>query len=265
MFAQIICIGGDGLVNQLLNALKLKGSLDTQIGVIPAGSQNALACALGCKNVKTAVFYVLKGFTVLSDLIQVTLDSEQLLASCAVAWGVVSQIAEDAQKMRALGPAVRTRQRYVVSGAKTFMSALEDYRATIFLTDSQGHVEVVEGPFVLAIGTNHACPSSLSNEILAPFAEIDDGLIDVLVIKEAGRLRLLKFLSDMRSGGQHVLEKWLLYRKASRMKIVSDRVMPLNVDGEVHYSSFIDAQVLPCAVKFSGVKAGGTEDREVQQ
>jgi diacylglycerol kinase (ATP) len=222
--------------------------------VIPAGSQNALACALGCKNVKTAVFYILKGFTVQSDLIQVTLDSEQLLASCAVAWGVVSQIAEDAQKLRVLGTAVRTRQRYAVSGAKTFMSALEDYRATIFLSDSQGQVEVIEGPFVLAVGANHACPSSLSNEILAPQAEINDGQIDVLVIKEAGRLRLLKLLSKMRSGGQHVLEKWLLYRKTNRLKIVSDRVMPLNVDGEVHYSSFIDAQVLPSVAKFTGVK-----------
>mmetsp|Transcript_20102 Transcript_20102/g.37343 ORF Transcript_20102/g.37343 Transcript_20102/m.37343 type:complete len:429 (-) Transcript_20102:1687-2973(-) len=248
-YTQIVCIGGDGLVNQLINALHKKQGLQSQIGVLPAGSQNALACALGCKNINTAVFYILKGFVVKSDLMQVTLDNKQVLASCALAWGVVSQIAEDAQKMRAFGTA-----RYAISGAMKFFSPMEDYTATVFLTDEDGQTEVINGPFVLVVGSNHACPSSLSDEILAPLAEIDDGCIDIIVIKEAGRYRLLQFLTKMRSGGSHVFESWLEYSKAKRLKIVSDLQMPLNVDGEVQYSSFIDVQVLPKAANFSGVK-----------
>jgi diacylglycerol kinase family enzyme len=233
--------------------MKKKGCLQVQVAVIPAGSQNALACALGCKHINTAIFYALKGFTVAADLIQVTLDDTQVLASCAIAWGVVSQIAEDAQRMRSLGTAVRTMQRYAISGAMTLLSPMEDYRATLFLTDDEGMTEVVDGPFVLVMATNHPCPSSLSDEILAPLAEISDGYIDVQVIKEAGRVRLLQFLSMMRSGGQHVFESWLEYSKVKRLRIVSDRIMPINVDGEVYYSSFIEVQVLPRAAKFTGV------------
>jgi diacylglycerol kinase family enzyme len=212
-----------------------------------------LAYALGCKHINTAIFYALKGYAVAADLIQVTLDDTQVLASCAIAWRVVSQIAEDATKLRSLGTAVRTMQRYAISGAMTLLAPLEDYRATLFLTDDEGMTEVVDGPFVLVMATNHPCPSSLSSEILAPLADIEDGLIDVQVIKEAGRVRLLQFLSKMRSGGQHVFESWLQYSKVKRLRIVSDRIMPINVDGEVYYSSYIEAQAQPRVARFTGV------------
>lgn len=263
-YSQIVCIGGDGLVNQLLNALKTKGITDVQLGVIPAGSQNALACALGCKNVNAAIYYILKGTSMMCDLMKVTLDSSQILASCAVAWGVISQIAEDAQEMRSLGTAVRNMQRYAISGAMKLLSPLEEYTATVFLTDEENQIEVIEGPFVLVVATNHPCPSSLSDEICAPLAEIDDGCIDIQIIKEAGRFRLLQFLSKMRSGGTHVHESWLDYNKVKRLKIVSDLQMPINIDGEVHYSCYIDVQVIPQAASFTGAKPSFSEGNLAQ-
>lgn len=254
-YSQIVCIGGDGLVNQLLNSLNFKGSLKSQIGVVPAGTTNALACALGCKNVNTAIFYILKGFKLESDLIHVKLDnSQEILASCALAWGIVSQIAVDAQNLRAFGTAVSYRQRYTISGIKKFVCPKEDYTATIFLYDRDDQVEVIEGPFMLAVAANHPCPSTQSSDVIAPRADINDGLIDTIVVKDINKLQLLKFLTKMRDGGKHVDMSCVSNRKATRLKIVSDIHMPVNIDGEVYYSSYIDAKVLPGVVTFTGVK-----------
>lgn len=101
----IVCIGGDGLVHQVLNSMQGKG--DIRIGVIPAGSQNALACALGCRSASTACFHVIKGNTVQGKVLDVRLDGERrVLACCGLAWGVVSAIAKHAENMRQFGPAV---------------------------------------------------------------------------------------------------------------------------------------------------------------
>lgn len=105
LVTDIVCIGGDGLVHQVLNCIGRKGNV--RIGVVPAGSQNALACALGCKSTSSACYHIIKGQTVQGKLLSISLDNgENVLACCGLAWGIVSTIAKQAQNMREFGPAV---------------------------------------------------------------------------------------------------------------------------------------------------------------
>ena len=105
--SEIVLFGGDGLLNQLLNALAAAGRLDIPIGIIPCGSQNAMACAIGGKNPYAACLNVVKGKKVTADVMKLSLDGEVVLASSATAWGIVSDIAVEAQHMRTFGTAVR--------------------------------------------------------------------------------------------------------------------------------------------------------------
>jgi sphingosine kinase len=54
-FTDIICVGGDGLFSQLINAFGNHNDrsdlFKIPIGLLPCGSQNAIACDLGGRNV----------------------------------------------------------------------------------------------------------------------------------------------------------------------------------------------------------------------
>lgn len=54
-FTDIICVGGDGLFSQLINAIgdhnDRSDLIKIPIGLLPCGSQNAIACDLGGRDV----------------------------------------------------------------------------------------------------------------------------------------------------------------------------------------------------------------------
>lgn len=107
-YSMVICMGGDGLLHQLINGLYMRNALSVPLAIIPLGSQNSIACTLGCKNVFDAAFYAIKSLVIRADLFKVKLDDREIVASCAVAWGIVSQLSVDAQNMRFLGTNVRS-------------------------------------------------------------------------------------------------------------------------------------------------------------
>mmetsp|Transcript_19923 Transcript_19923/g.22565 ORF Transcript_19923/g.22565 Transcript_19923/m.22565 type:complete len:654 (-) Transcript_19923:130-2091(-) len=129
-YTEIICVGGDGLVNQYLNGVYHRPDrtqiIKIPIGVIPAGSQNALACSLGGKNAQRAALHILHRNTTLVDLMKISVDDATVVASTAAAWGIVSEISSEAEGMRKYGPT-----RYVISGIKHFFKPIKKYKVKI--------------------------------------------------------------------------------------------------------------------------------------
>lgn len=110
---------------------------------------------------------------------------------------------------------------------------------------------------MFVIGANHSCPSSLSDEILAPKSSINDGLIDMQLMQPVGRISLLKLIYKMRNQGSHLALPGLTNLKARSMKIVTgklhvERYQAFNIDGEIYYSTSACIDILPCAVTIAG-------------
>ena len=57
-YTDIVCVGGDGLFSQLINAMNVSSKrsefLQIPIALLPGGSQNAICCDLGGKNLYQA-------------------------------------------------------------------------------------------------------------------------------------------------------------------------------------------------------------------
>ncbi len=66
---------------------------------------------------------------------------------------------------------------------------------------------------------------------MAPRAQLDDGLLDFIRIRNAGRLRLLRSLHRVYSGA-HVSMPEVEYIQASEARIESDPPLPVYADGE---------------------------------
>jgi len=266
LFSEIVLFGGDGLLNQLLNGLAAKGRLDIPIGVIPCGSQNALACSIGCKNPFKACLHTIKCTKVEADLLKLSLDGTILLASSATAWGIVSDIVVEAQSMRQYGTAVSPKQRYALCGIKKMVSKWKEYRAKVkFIPADSYHMETlgeigetedewrtIEGPFQLLAVLNHSCASSLSSDIMSPNGHLNDGLMDLLAVHSGSRMKMVKLLVGIRRNGDHITQSNLIYVKVRAVCIEPETTHWFNVDGEPYQCDRLVVETMPRRITYLG-------------
>ena len=66
---------------------------------------------------------------------------------------------------------------------------------------------------------------------IAPGASVDDGVLDVLVVKGVSRWSLLMALWRVYNGS-HLSHPAVMHTQAARVEITSDSVLPLDMDGE---------------------------------
>jgi len=79
---------------------------------------------------------------------------------------------------------------------------------------------------------------------ISPKAKIDDGLMDVVIVKAGpSRLKLLKLLPKI-FDGTHIKEKEVLYLQAKEIELITDEEV-LNIDGELKGKTPISIKVLP--------------------
>mmetsp|Transcript_2886 Transcript_2886/g.2598 ORF Transcript_2886/g.2598 Transcript_2886/m.2598 type:complete len:218 (-) Transcript_2886:301-954(-) len=105
-FTDMVCLSGDGTLHLLITAIKKyypEFLEDFRFGILPTGSTNSLACELGARSIKQGILNIIKGYSVKADLLKIKLDSQEVLATCAMVWGVPSDICNDAQNYRFLG------------------------------------------------------------------------------------------------------------------------------------------------------------------
>ena len=79
---------------------------------------------------------------------------------------------------------------------------------------------------------------------IAPFAKLDDGLIDLLVVRNVKRLKLLSLFTKI-FNGDHIKDKKVEYFTTKQLSIKSEKEYPLNIDGDNKETSPITIQVLP--------------------
>ena len=86
--------------------------------------------------------------------------------------------------------------------------------------------------------------------VMAPDAEIDDGLFDVVVAKGMGRLGILQLLPQVLKG-QHMSHPKVVKFKTGRLSVEADVPLPIHADGELTYTGAkkLDIEVLPKALE----------------
>ena len=83
---------------------------------------------------------------------------------------------------------------------------------------------------------------------MAPLAQLDDGLIDLIIVRKVSRIRLLRLFPKIFSGA-HIGDPGVDYRQVKNFKIIPDENNPLNIDGEIIGSTPFEVKMLPKAVE----------------
>jgi len=92
------------------------------------------------------------------------------------------------------------------------------------------------------------CPNYGGGMRMAPRAELADGLLDLVRIRNAGRLRLLRCLHRVYSG-THVAMSEVEYLQAAEARIESDPPLPVYADGEPVAHTPINVRIVPHALR----------------
>jgi len=219
---QVVLAGGDGSVHLLVETLYGRGHLsaDDPVGLLPLGTGNDLARTLGIPlDAEEAAAALLAGQPRPLDLI---VDDAGGIVVNVVHLGIGAEAAEQASALKdKLGKAA-----YAVGSA---VAGVREQGWTVRV-DVDGTV-VHAGEPVLMVGVCNGRTIGGGAEI-APDAEPDDGLLDVVVATSTGPLARLGFGVAMRSGDHVDRDDVQTFR--GRRVTVSGEAFPANADGELH-------------------------------
>lgn len=230
-FESVIAVGGDGTTNETINGIVGK---DVMLGLLPIGGSNVLARELGYPmNLVEAARLIIRRSTRKIDLGYINGRYFSMMASCGYDAYAISRTSLKVKKF------IR-RYAYVWAGIKDFMG----YTPTeITLVLDNGKV-VEQGTFVVLSNTHFYG----GTHQMAPFAEIDDGFLDLCIYQGKSQLGLVRFALSMLSR-QHLNLKNVKYYRVRRVEMRSPKKTFVQVDGDPLGELPITSHIVPGALE----------------
>ena len=197
LYQNIICVGGDGTIADIIKILKKK-KVDINIGIIPAGSGNGLAKSILYKNdysfsISNAAQIIVRQKIHPIDIPEVKLEKDLIPWFLAISWGFVSDLDLGTEWLRFLGSL-----RFTL-GAIYCILFKSSYPGTLEYTLLNKENKQISGDFVFFWASNVSHASSETHS--APNAELNDGCIFLSYILEPiSRFTLLRIALGLEDG-----------------------------------------------------------------
>jgi YegS/Rv2252/BmrU family lipid kinase len=226
-----VAFGGDGLVGAVAGALK---DTDGVLGVLPGGRGNDLARALGIPLEPNAACEVLaSGAAQPLDLGEVNGRTFVSIASCGFD-SVANRIANDTKLVRG--------NLVYAYGA---LRALAGWRPATFTIELDGAQPRTFTGYTVAAANSNAYGGGM---LLAPDASPRDGLLDVVVVGAASKLRFLRLLPTVFSGA-HVRQPNVEVIRSSTVRIGASRPFTMYADGDPIAELPVTVRTLAAAIR----------------
>jgi YegS/Rv2252/BmrU family lipid kinase len=209
----VAVMSGDGLIGQVGGALAGTGAT---MGVIPGGRGNDLARVLGIPlEIEAAVDLLASGEPREIDVAEANGRPFLSIASCGFD-SEANRLANEAQR-------VPGRLVYVYAALR----ALAAWRPANFDLVLDGAPRRVSG-YTAAVANGRAYGGGM---LLAPGAELDDGLLDVVTVADVGKLRFLANLPKVFKG-RHTDNDEVEVHRAAEVTVEADRPFAVYGDGD---------------------------------
>ena len=204
----VVVAGGDGTVHLAIQELAGTG---IPLGIIPAGTGNDFAATLGLRemDVAAAADAIASAATRRVDLARVTrADGSTTFFGTVLASGFDSKVNDRANAMR--WP--RGGARYNIAILREFVT-LSGIPYEVDLEFADGAREHVARDLVMAtVGNGRTYGGGIP---ICPDADPADGLLDVVLVRPAGRLRLLRLLPRVYAGTHRTVPEVAMHRVRS--------------------------------------------------
>ncbi|EGL83884.1 Conserved hypothetical protein CHP00147 [Caldalkalibacillus thermarum TA2.A1] len=212
----VVAAGGDGTVNEVVNGLAEK-KYRPQLGIIPAGTTNDFARALGIpKDFEAACDVIINGKTTSIDVGKV---NRQYFINIAGGGTLTELTYEVPSRLKTMFGQLA----YYVKGIEK-LAWLKPTRVTI-----TSPKRVIDEEIMLFLVANSHSVGGF--EKLAPKAVMNDGYFDVLVVRKTTMPEFLKIATQVIKG-DHVHDPRVIYFQTAELKVTSAYPVQLNLDGE---------------------------------
>jgi diacylglycerol kinase family enzyme len=253
-YKNIVAVGGDGTINEIANgffynrssrnnsvtsssgfkpASHLKSvNPDGVLHIIPSGSRNVLAASLRLQyegidsfmhinEMKKSKIDVI-GVTT-ADKDDPTLTRNRIVLNAAEI-GVGAEIINRSKKVRAK---VKSRLLSTVAGIISTVPTYESNSCEIILDNDK----TISPSLTMGIIANGQFLGGGFNA--APKASMSDGLMDLVILKDSGSLKMLEKLVNLKGDDSYTEEDNILYYQVSQVTILpKERNMTVSLDGE---------------------------------
>lgn len=230
--------GGDGTVFKAVNALMSDGNNErASLKIVPVGSGNDFVKTFEGEYGEHQVDVMKFNDKYAINVINMGFD-------CAVV--------QRAAKLKKL-PLVSGKASYIL-GVVGELFAKKPLNLKIDLTYENGETESLEGEYLLAAVANAKWYGGGFK--VAPIADVSDGLLDVVLIKNVSRTKFISIVGDFKKGklvdenGNTVKKAQgiLLYKKCVGIKISGCGAVC--ADGEIFQENDVEISVIPKAINY---------------
>jgi YegS/Rv2252/BmrU family lipid kinase len=233
-FTDIVIVGGDGSVNQVVQAF---AALPVRFGILPVGSGNGLARAAGIPTkIKRALQVIIEENTMPVDGFTINDAFSCMLSGL----GFDAQVAHNFARK-----AKRGLFNYTKESLLHFFKA-QPYGFEIKLPEFSFFTDA----FLISIANSNQFGNNVT---IAPQAKLNDGLLDVIVVQKMHKVKLPYAILKQLSGNnkmQQLVEdmehKNIVYFQTPSVEISNLKLAPLHIDGEaVASAQHLSVKVLP--------------------
>lgn len=201
----IVAVGGDGMINRVLNAL-----VDTNntLGFIPCGTGN---------DFYRSALKEIKKETEECDVIKIN-DRYFINVAC---FGIDADVANNKGLIKS--KMIPKSQRYNVSVINSFLK----YEPRHFVLKMNN--EEIEGDFATVAVCNGGYYGSGYN--ISPNFKLNNGLIDVYAVEDDNKFNIMKMILSMKKG-KHEKYKKVHKFQTNKLTLISNNEINSNIDGE---------------------------------
>ena len=234
---RVFVAGGDGTLNEVVNGLLKAEALDRiQIGLLPLGTGNDFARMLNLsENPEEAV-------ASLYDAREVRVDVGTLNGRAFVNTSGGGFISEVTQALDDKLKSIAGKLAFLIAGGQ---AALEYEPVPVRIAvDGQPPFDALPEMFAVCNARQIG-----GGRLIAPHAEIDDGLLDICLVDA---MPLLEFVTLLRkvADGSHLEDDRVRYFRARSMTMTFEKPVKVNTDGELLEAQVCEYRVLPGAARF---------------
>ena len=221
---QIISIGGDGTVNEIINGI-MQSKNRPALGIIPLGWANDFIKSVNIPNdpIESAKI-ILKGNKRKIDL---GLINDQIFFANICGFGFDAEIALLANQMKDRHPDWHFLSAfvYVFSAIRKLLAPFSYHQVNIMINQKNLKAKML----FIAIGIGSTYGGTFR---ITPYAIVDDGLLDVCLVKDLGRMKYLALIPKAMKG-THEQVKGVHFYKTGEIIIQSEKPVRGQVSGEV--------------------------------
>ncbi|MCW4149392.1 lipid kinase YegS [Halomonas sp. 18H] len=234
---RVIAGGGDGTVNEVVNGLmQVPRRARPALGILPLGSANDLASSLGMPLAPGKALSAALGYS--AHAVDVVRLNERYFLNMTTG-GFGAEVTSSTPK---------SLKRLLGGGAYSVIGGLKAWQHRRYPADirwKEGHRRA--DLFILALGNGI---QSGGGQPLTPGARLDDGLLDVLMIRDVASL--LDMVAMRREWQQRPVDgdfveafqtRWLSYE--------GQQALPLTLDGEPLHEQRFTVEVEPLALELA--------------